>query len=318
MVGSPGTLVPAASGDISVAAGRNERVRAVLQDTTQLSCGPHTVLLDLRRTTPIWEHGYHRLRAYRDNREVWSLSEEAGITEVACKSLTGDGVPGLILTTYSFGAHCCTTIYVLSLRSEPKLLLQFLAGHDGGYDIRDLKGTGTLQLILGDDTFSYFGGLSFAGSPSLLPLVACYRNGSFVDCTREFPDVVQESIESYRARLEDSRRRIESGELEASPWWAAEWDADFWIAGHVLGIYADLAILGQERAGWAVVRSEVRSTRVLKWFECHRPTVQRWAGHREKEILHDSGPSHATILSETPGCEKWALSGIANVPPSRR
>ena len=163
---------------------------------------------------------------------------------------------------------------------------------------------------MGDDTFSYFGGLCFACSPSLLPLVACYRNGSFVDCTREFPNVVQESIESYRAQLEDTQRRIKSAELEVSPWWAREWDADFWIAGHVLGIYANSALLGRETSGWAFVRSAVKSARVLKWLECHRPTVQGWARHRE-EILHSPKPH---LIWGTPECGRWTLSGLGGVP----
>jgi len=227
------------------------------------------------------------------------MSEEAGITEVTCKSLTGDGVPGLILTTYSFGAHCCWTIYVLSLRSHPKLLLQFFAGNADGYEIRDLKADGNLQVILGDDSFAYFGGLSFASSPSLLPLVACYRNGSFADCTREFPDLIRGSIEEYRERLKDTERRIKSGELGVSP----EWPADTWTAGWVLGIYANSVLLGRDDEGWAEVRSRVRSARVLKWFECHRPTVHRWARRRE-EILHGSQrPTH--LIWNTPGCERW-------------
>jgi hypothetical protein len=247
-----------------------------------------------------------RLRVFSPTREVWRLNETA-IRGVECRSLTGDGVPGLIITTFSFGMHCCTTIYVVSLMFEPKLLLQFFAGN-GGCAIEDLKADGSVQLNCDDDSFAYFGGLCFACSPTSLPLVACYRNGSFVDCTKQFPSVIRESIESYRARLKDTQGRVESGELEVSPGWAAEWDADFWIAGWVLGIYANYVLLGQDSKGWAEVRSVVRSERVLKWFECNRPTVQRWARHREEEILLSSGPSHA--MWKTPGCEKWSLSGI--------
>lgn len=299
LVGLVGTPVPPSSWDEFGVGSENTTTQGVSQDITRLSCGRHTILLDLHRTTPVGLRGDPiRARVYRDSLEVWSLKEEE-VTKVECRSLTGDGVPGLILTTYSLGAHCCTGIYVLSLTSEPKLLLQCDEGNGEGYQVRDLKADGSLQLILNDDSFAYFGGLSYASSPSRLPLVACYGDGSFEDCTKEFPGVVRDSIAAYRAELKDSELRIKSGEITASP----GWPTDFSIAGSVLGIYANFALLGQDAAGWAVVRPLVRSERVLKWFECNRPTVQRWARHRE-EILHDSKlPSHE--IWNTPGCEEW-------------
>lgn len=212
-----------------------------------------------------------------------------------CRSLTGDGVPGVVFTTFSFGAHCCTMIYVLSLRPQPKLLLQFFAGNANGYEIRDLNAAGTPELILGDDSFAYFGELCYACSPHWLPLVACYRTGSFVDCTRQFPEVVQRSIQEHREWLDDIELRIKSGEIKVEP----RWPAEFWTAGPVLGIYANLVMLGQDDAGWAIVRSRARSEQVLKWFECHRRTVQQWARRRE-EILHSSEPHE---IWNTPGCE---------------
>jgi hypothetical protein len=299
MIGLAGMLTPPSSWDTDVAGNGTNTTLALSQDATPLSCGVHTILLDVHQMTPIGRRGEPtRLRVFHDHHQVWSLNEIA-IMDVECRSLTGDGVPGLIITTYSFGAHCCTTIYVLSLRSEPKLLMRFFEGNGGGYEVRDLKGDGHLQLILNDDSFAYFGGLSYAGSPARLPLVACYGHGSFIDCTRQFPDVVRDSSELYRGEFMETQLRIKSGEIETSP----GWPADFSIAGPVLGIYANSALLGQESEGWAVVRSSIRSERVLGWFECHRSTVLRWARHREEILLNSDPPSHP--IWNTRGCEKW-------------
>ncbi len=297
-VGSAWIQVPALNeGILSADAGSNG-VQSISQDVTRLECGRHVIFLDLRRTTPIGEKGDPtRIQVYRDGRQVWSLGGQTAITEVVCRGLTGDGIPGVVFTDFSFGAHCCTTIFVLSLRSPPRLLLQFFAGNAHSYEIRDLKGDGNLELILGDDSFAYFGGLPYAWSPAWLPLVACYQKGAFADCTRRFPDVVRLSVEFFRARLKDTELRIKSGEIEPSP----EWPADFWIAGPVLGLYANSVLLGQDSEGWAAVLSKIRSKRVLKWFECNRPTVQRWARHRD-EILHSSEPHE---LWKAPGCEEW-------------
>jgi hypothetical protein len=58
---------------------------------------------------------------------------------------------------------------VVSLRSKPKLLLQFFEGNGGGYEIRAFRADGSVQLIVNDDSFAYFGGLSYASSPARLP-----------------------------------------------------------------------------------------------------------------------------------------------------
>ncbi len=270
--------------------------------TKRLSCGRNTILLDLRRTTAVGAMGDPtRIRIFGDGRVVWSLSAGEPIVDaelvrpgVVCRSLTGDGVPVLIFTTYSLGAHCCTTIYVLSLGSKPKVPLKFNGGNASSYELRDVKGDGSLQLVLSDDSFAYFGGLCYACSPHWLPLVACYRHGSFEDCTRQFPRVIQENMQQHRAWLNDVVRRIKSGELEDSE----TWPADTWIAGPLLGLYANSLLLGQDEAGWRVIRSRVKSKKIMRWFECNRPTVQRWANRRQA-ILHS--PDYHAIW-ETPGC----------------
>jgi hypothetical protein len=39
--------------------------------------------------------------------------------------LSGDGVPDLALESYSGGAHCCWTYYIISLGEKPRLIKQF-------------------------------------------------------------------------------------------------------------------------------------------------------------------------------------------------
>jgi hypothetical protein len=267
--------------------------RATALDVGSFACGPYTILHDLPRITPIGLKGDPtRLRVYRSSQLVWSLSEGEAITEVECRSLTGDGVPGLIFTTFSYGAHCCTTIYIVSLGSLPQLLLQYFAGNAHTYEIHHLKGNGKVELMMGDDSFAYFGGLSYAGSPAWLPLVACYQNKAFYDCTREFPQVIRNDIQRYRSELKDLEARIKSGELDKS------WK-DIGPAGPALGMYANFVLLGQDNVGWTFVRSQVASKPVLEWLTCHRLTVQRWAKRREA-ILHSPKPHQ---IWETPGCK---------------
>src|SRR5438067_829758 len=74
----------------------------------------------------------------------WSVS----ILPVSGKDLNGDGVPDLVVETYSGGAHCCWTYWVVSLGKIPTTVLHFenqraadfSQEHDGKPIIHTLEG----------------------------------------------------------------------------------------------------------------------------------------------------------------------------------
>ena len=76
------------------------------------------------------------------------------------------GPPELVLSAYSGGAHCCTTMYVFTQDTgRLENLAIFDAGDDpGGW--RDLNGDGVKEFVWGSNTLTYYD-WSFAESPFL-------------------------------------------------------------------------------------------------------------------------------------------------------
>ena len=81
---------------------------------------------------------------------------QALVAEV-CGDLTGDGVPELILTERTIGAHCCYTYYVVSLTTPAKRLLMWEKGDSGDPLVPiKVKPGKTWQLISHDRIFPPF------------------------------------------------------------------------------------------------------------------------------------------------------------------
>lgn len=53
------------------------------------------------------------------------------LTASACGDVTGDGVPELLLTEKTMGAHCCYTHYVTSMTSPTQLIMAWEKGDSG-------------------------------------------------------------------------------------------------------------------------------------------------------------------------------------------
>jgi hypothetical protein len=200
-------------------------------------------------------------------------TQEVAITESHCQDVTGDRIPELLFETYSGGAHCCTTAYIVSLKGPIRLILRYDAGN-ADVEVADLNHDGRPELLLGDDSFAYFDDLCYACSPSVPPIVACYRNGRFEDCTRQFPSVVREQAANSAVELRELAKR---GVHDAS-------DLQY-IRGAALSLYAPYVLLGQETRGWTAVRAIVSIPEVLTWLAQHRTAVRRWAATRAKARL---------------------------------
>jgi|GEM_PF-5540127 len=81
------------------------------------------------------------------------------------RDLTDDGVPDVILTTYSGGMHCCTTHWLVALAPDGPRTLARVEALDGQAEVADLDGDGTAEWTLPDFSFAYWNE-SFAGSPA--------------------------------------------------------------------------------------------------------------------------------------------------------
>ena len=242
----------------------------------KLRCAGHEVVSD-RPTRLGSPQGWPtRVRVQKGGRVAWSVAGdvETGPTvfSVECRDVTGDGVPELVVQTYTGGAHCCWTLYFLALEPDVHVLLLYEAGNAGGVEVVDLDQDGRLELVLGDDQFAYFDSLCYACSPAKMPLVACYRDGRFHDCTRTFPAVVRKDIARWTAELR--------GLVAQTPRDAAVAQS---IRGAALGLYATHALISEDRQGWDAVRS-IAPASATAWLSRHRGRVLQWAASRERRL----------------------------------
>ncbi len=83
----------------------------------------------------------------------------------AVRDLTGDGVPELVLSDWSGGAHCCFTYYVFSLGPRLAVLDTIPLEHSDQARFEDRDGDGAHELRTRDWTFAYWN-TSFNGSPA--------------------------------------------------------------------------------------------------------------------------------------------------------
>jgi hypothetical protein len=113
--------------------------------------------------------------------------------------IDNDGHLEAVVEYRSGGAHCCYT-YVIYGKAKTKLKLigGIYLGDSSEPIFKDMDNDGVMEVIALDSRLAYFGGLCFACSPSL-PLIMTYRNKSFIDCTVNFPKIIEQEIQNTLA-----------------------------------------------------------------------------------------------------------------------
>jgi hypothetical protein len=130
---------------------------------------------------------------------------DADLTLDFCGDLTGDGVPEIVMTESTMGAHCCYTRYVVSLTTPTKRLLMWEKG-DAGTRILPVKYGSGADYQLEDravvwppfDTEKGDPVLSYASAP-LVPVVFALSGGQFKLMTLAFRQPFLEQRETVRA-----------------------------------------------------------------------------------------------------------------------
>jgi hypothetical protein len=240
-------------------------VPAQVRPVARLACGAYEAV-----PSGLGQSGHPtRLSIQRDGRLLQSVSDW-WITRVDCSDLDSDKTLELLVASHSGGAHCCETLRVWTLEPKaPRKILEYEAGNAGGFEVRDLDGNGRLELLLGDDSFAYFDDLSYACSPRRFPLVACSGATGWLDCTRQFPEVLRAALAGYLEQLAPVERDG-TGLLT--------------VKGAALGVLALSVLLGEEAAGLDTIRGAVANEDVMRWLERARPKVRDWAQTRSRKL----------------------------------
>ncbi len=141
-----------------------------------------------------------RARVLNASRRVLRQINEWDIADVAFHEIAPRGLPELIVTGYSGGAHCCFMDYVFTADDGVKTLLIFAGGNGRISTVQDLDGDGWSELIAHNDVLAYFDGLCYACSPGLT-IVIGWDGQKFTDRTRRFPQFARRGAAEERERF---------------------------------------------------------------------------------------------------------------------
>jgi hypothetical protein len=143
-----------------------------------------------------------RGRLYRVTADQPQPSRMSLVADI-CGDLTGDGVPELILTERTMGAHCCYTHYVVSLTRPTKTLLTWEKG-DAGTGMRPVRAkSGRSWQLLSTVVVDPPGlDLAYAFMP-LLPIVFQLEGETYRPRTFRFGDYLRQRRRERRERCRD-------------------------------------------------------------------------------------------------------------------
>ncbi len=121
--------------------------------------------------------------------------------------LNGDGVPDSVLESYSGGAHCCWTYYIISQGEKPHLVAQFDNERGAGFARNETSGR--VDIVTQDGAFDYFDGLCHACT--VFPLVYVRLQGDHLvdvgaDHTKDYDEIIAKSQQALSAQERQSFR----------------------------------------------------------------------------------------------------------------
>jgi hypothetical protein len=198
---------------------------------------------------------YHQDRLYLQEKDSTYLAP----AKVNLVDLDKDGTAEVIVSTFSGGAHCCTSFNIYSWQKDKftKTATGNLDGEGGSFV--DLNKDGKYEFITYDNSFLYTFS-SYAGSypPTL---IYSFEGGKFQDITHKYPQKMREVLNGMYNSLRESQKnkgeingilagyvaqKILLGEYEQA--WqfmlknydkSSDWGLDIYKGDRVVGKYAD-------------------------------------------------------------------------------
>ncbi len=219
------------------------------------SWGPYTVVVE----DFVDESGLEmqRLLLQKDGEETVLAEDYLVSAELA--EVTGEGLPELIVNTYSGGAHCCNTVSIFSLQDGEVITLSSGGWGSGGLAmVRDSDGDGRAELTL-VKIYEYIDGLCFACSPAVWRTFV-WNDGLFVDATKRYPDSTQKAAQDALAALE---KALDSQSADG-----------FDLIFHATTYWVNSYALGRGEEAWARLAARLP------------PEVMNWLKKNRIELLH--------------------------------
>ena len=193
------------------------------------------------------------------------------------KDITGRGVPNLVVSEWTGGAHCCFSAHVFELGKHFRKIASLDAGH-GKLDFQDLDGDGSLEAILHDWSFAYWP-RSFAESPAPRVILR-FRDGRY----QVAPDLMRKPPPPAADLAAKARMVRESG----------KWDPNEPPPPQCLCSDARSDVRWQRRPGLGVLRHGVAARRPRQGRlpaspadpACEKSPLARGESHERPVIPH--------------------------------
>lgn len=162
---------------------------------------------------------------------------------VSLRDLDQNGMPEVIVETYTGGAHCCTSFTVYAWRDSQFEDIQLDMLDGGGGTFQDLDEDGLQEFSTYDNAFLYAFS-SYAGSypPSV---ILTFQDGEFRDMTHTYEQIV-------RSRAWSMFQTLESAESEGVE-----------VNGILAGYVAQKILLDEYESGWDLMLA--RYDRTSDW-----------------------------------------------------
>jgi hypothetical protein len=122
--------------------------------------------------------------------------------------INGDGLKEILVQSSS-GGNCwaCNPIEIYQVKNSGVTLIAAAPMQK----ITDLNGDGIGELIVADARWEFYGDLSHAASPSV-KLIYAWKNGRYVNASRDFADYYKAEIERLRGALVEAKTNITTAE----------------------------------------------------------------------------------------------------------
>ncbi|HCE68986.1 MAG: hypothetical protein A2X82_05215 [Geobacteraceae bacterium GWC2_55_20] len=207
---------------------------------------------DFYKFVPLQKNDFYVTKAALYNKHKVKIEVEGENLDFGgCIDVDGDGMPEAVISDYhshAGGAPINRNMIYKSNKDKIELLETFVGefGEDAAF--LDLNKDGKTEVIT-YVTWSNWGDLALRDSPAT-PEIHCYKNNRFIDCTKQFPQILRAEIES--TLKETSEKKEHKNEYNKHPVLKQEYIG--FMKGRALKYLALFSRLGQEKKGWEGVQ----------------------------------------------------------------
>jgi hypothetical protein len=121
--------------------------------------------------------GKFRIGLVYDDIYIEDISKFNNMQVAMGEDITGKGIPNLVVSEWTGGAHCCYHFYIFEIGKKFRKVSMLDGGHGDLTHFEDLDGDNSLEFCTNDWTFAYWK-TSFNYSPAP-PIVLGFRNGAY-------------------------------------------------------------------------------------------------------------------------------------------